>query len=135
MTRTAIIAAMLGELKPLTRGWQHTYRNGVDLWSWRFDEGEWIAACAGAGVEAATRAFAGTGIRMRPLAANGQAPAVPKTAIGTHFDEPLDVQRNLFAEVAFHRALIVQNLTDLAHFFFREIRNLLVKINAGTEQD
>jgi adenosylhomocysteine nucleosidase len=58
MTRVAIIAAMPGELKPLVRGWQHESRSGVDLWHWRSDEGEWIAACAGAGVQAATRAFA-----------------------------------------------------------------------------
>jgi adenosylhomocysteine nucleosidase len=57
MTRVAIIAAMPGELKPLVRGWRHERREGVDLWSWRFDEGEWVAACAGAGVVAATRAF------------------------------------------------------------------------------
>jgi adenosylhomocysteine nucleosidase len=58
MTRVAIIAAMPGELKPLVRGWEHERRNGVDRWRWRFDQGEWIAACAGAGVDAATRAFA-----------------------------------------------------------------------------
>lgn len=63
MTRTAIIAAMPGELKPLVRHWQHERRNGVDLWRWGFtsddeNSGEWVAACAGAGVEAATRAFA-----------------------------------------------------------------------------
>ncbi len=56
MTHIAIIAAMPGELKPLTRGWWQERRNGVDLW--RSDNGEWIAACAGAGVAAATRAFA-----------------------------------------------------------------------------
>ena len=58
MTRTAIIAAMPAELKPLTGGWQHQRRNGVHLWHWNFEAGEWIAACAGAGVQAATRAFA-----------------------------------------------------------------------------
>ncbi|MGD0940807.1 MAG: hypothetical protein ABR905_13965 [Terracidiphilus sp.] len=58
MTRTAIIAAMPAELKPLTRGWLHQRQDRVDLWRWRFDGGEWIAACAGAGVQAATRAFA-----------------------------------------------------------------------------
>jgi adenosylhomocysteine nucleosidase len=58
MTRTAIIAAMPGELKPLTRRWRHERRNGVDLWRWTFDEGEWIAACAGAGVDAAIKALA-----------------------------------------------------------------------------
>jgi adenosylhomocysteine nucleosidase len=58
MTRTAIIAAMPAELKPLTRGWQHQHSNGVDLWRWPYDQGEWIAACGGAGIQAATRAFA-----------------------------------------------------------------------------
>jgi adenosylhomocysteine nucleosidase len=58
MTRTAIIAAMPAELKPLVRGWQHERRNAVHFWRWRTGENEWIAACAGAGVDAATRAFA-----------------------------------------------------------------------------
>jgi adenosylhomocysteine nucleosidase len=58
MTRIAIIAAIPGELKPLVRGWQHERRNGVHLWRFRSSENEWIVACAGAGVDAATRAFA-----------------------------------------------------------------------------
>ena len=58
MTRVAIIAAMAGELKPLVRGWAHARRNGVDVWRWKSGGGEWVAACAGAGVDAATRAFA-----------------------------------------------------------------------------
>ena len=57
MTRVAVVAAMAGELKPLVQGWRHESRNGVDLWRWRYDKGEWVAACAGAGVGAATRAF------------------------------------------------------------------------------
>ena len=57
MTRIAILAAMPGELKPLVRGWLHERRNGVDLWRRAYDGGEWIAACAGAGQDAATRAF------------------------------------------------------------------------------
>jgi adenosylhomocysteine nucleosidase len=58
MTRVAIIAAMPGELKPLVRGWPHSARNGVQFWAQRDEEEEWIASCAGAGLEAATRAFA-----------------------------------------------------------------------------
>jgi adenosylhomocysteine nucleosidase len=58
MTRVAIIAAMPGELKPLVRGWPHSARNGVQFWAQRNEEEEWIAACAGAGLDAATRAFA-----------------------------------------------------------------------------
>jgi len=56
MSRIVLIAAMPGELKPLVRGWLHERSNGVDLWS--SDEGKWMAACAGAGADAATRAFA-----------------------------------------------------------------------------
>jgi len=58
MMRVAIIAAMAGELKPLVHGWQHESRSGAEIWRWQHDEGEWVAACAGAGVDAATRAFA-----------------------------------------------------------------------------
>jgi adenosylhomocysteine nucleosidase len=57
MTRVAIIAAMAQELKPLVRGWRRESRNGVTLWSQRRGEGVRIAACAGSGAEAATRAF------------------------------------------------------------------------------
>lgn len=58
MTRIAIIAALPGELKPLVRDWQHERRNGVDLWRMQQPHAEWIAACAGVGQAAATRAFA-----------------------------------------------------------------------------
>jgi adenosylhomocysteine nucleosidase len=57
MTRTAIVAAMSGELKPLVRGWQHKSHNGIHTWAHR-DDNLYVAACAGAGQAAATRAFA-----------------------------------------------------------------------------
>jgi adenosylhomocysteine nucleosidase len=57
MKRIAIIAAMAGELKPLVRGWPHESLHSVDLWRWRHGENDWIAACAGVGVDAAKRAF------------------------------------------------------------------------------
>lgn len=59
MTRTAIVAALPGELKPLVHGWPHSSRDGINFWAQRNEEDEWIAACAGAGQDAATRAFAG----------------------------------------------------------------------------
>jgi adenosylhomocysteine nucleosidase len=63
MTRTAIIAAFPGELKPLVRHWGQEQQGSVDLWRWSHvgndgARGEWVATCAGAGVDAATRAFA-----------------------------------------------------------------------------
>lgn len=58
MTRVAIIAALSDELRPLVRGWPSESRSGVDVWSRRHAGGEWVAACAGIGAEAAARAFA-----------------------------------------------------------------------------
>jgi adenosylhomocysteine nucleosidase len=58
MSRAAIIAAMSDELKPLVRGWRKETRGSVVLWRRSHGDGEWIAACAGAGVGAATRALA-----------------------------------------------------------------------------
>lgn len=58
MTRVAIIAALPGELQALVQGWPHSTRNGIQFWAQRDEEEEWIAACAGAGQAAATRAFA-----------------------------------------------------------------------------
>ncbi|MGA3343685.1 MAG: nucleoside phosphorylase [Terracidiphilus sp.] len=89
MTRTAIIAAMPAELKPLTRGWRHQRQNGVDLWCWSFAEGEWIAACAGAGIQAATRAFAEVekGGEVNKLISTGWAGALrEELAPGQTFD-------------------------------------------------
>ena len=57
MTRTAIIASLAGELKPLVVGWKRESRDRVDIWSHR-DDNLYVAACAGAGQSAATRAFA-----------------------------------------------------------------------------
>jgi adenosylhomocysteine nucleosidase len=56
-TRTAIVAAMPGELKPLVRGWRHEKRNRVHLWRWSAGQTEWVAACAGVGQNAAVRAL------------------------------------------------------------------------------
>jgi len=56
MSQGAIIAALPGELRPLVRGWRRESRGGAELW--RRGDGAWVAACAGAGCEAAGRALA-----------------------------------------------------------------------------
>jgi adenosylhomocysteine nucleosidase len=58
MMRVAIIAALADELGPLVSGWRRESRNGVETWRLEREGGEWVAACAGIGVDAATRAFA-----------------------------------------------------------------------------
>jgi len=58
MTRVAIIAAFPAELKSLVVDWPHSSRGDIHFWARRNEEEEWMAACAGAGQAAATRAFA-----------------------------------------------------------------------------
>jgi len=58
MSRLALISAMPGELKPLVRAWKHERRDGVDVWTRPSGGTEWVAACAGAGSDAAARALA-----------------------------------------------------------------------------
>ncbi len=65
MIRVAIIAAMPGELKPFLDAiakerWVHERRGNVRLWRlvWPGGQDEWVAVCAGAGQQAAIRAFA-----------------------------------------------------------------------------
>jgi len=57
MNQIALIAALPGELKPLVHSWTHHRRNGIDVWRKTIGRTEWIAVCAGAGREAAKRAF------------------------------------------------------------------------------
>lgn len=58
MKRIGIIAALPGELKPLVKGWKREpTANGAACWSRVNLDSTWIAACAGMGAEAATRAF------------------------------------------------------------------------------
>ena len=68
---------------------------------------------------------------MGPLAADRQAAAMPQSAIGAHFDVTLDVQRDFLAEIAFDRAFVFEDLTDVVDFFLRQISDLLVRIDAA----
>jgi adenosylhomocysteine nucleosidase len=60
VSRIGIIAALPGELKALTRGWQRVRSEGrhVHVWRTEMAGNECVAGCAGMGAEAGTRAFA-----------------------------------------------------------------------------
>ena len=51
---------------------------------------------------ALARALAGTSVRVGALAAYGKAAAMAKSAVGLDFDQALDVQRDVFAQIAFY---------------------------------
>src|SRR5690349_17248428 len=78
---------------------------------------------------ALARTFAGARVGMRALAANRQAAAMTESTIGSDFNQPLDVHRDIFAEIAFHPAFVLDDLTDAVDFVFREILHLLVRID------
>jgi len=58
--RIGIIAALPGELKPLVKGWKRALARKQFVNKWTMGAGcdTWIAACAGMGAEAASRAYA-----------------------------------------------------------------------------
>src|SRR5450432_1223821 len=87
------------------------------------------------GHRSAARSLARACVGMRSLAANRQPAAMPQAAVGTHLDVPLDVHRDFLAEIALHRALFFQNGAHAIDFFFRQIADLLVEIDAGPIQE
>ncbi len=77
------------------------------------------------GYRALARTLAGAGIGMGALAANRQAAAVTIPAIGTDFDQALDVHRDIFAQIAFDVAAFFDDLTDAVDLVFVEVADLL----------
>ena len=47
-------------------------------------------------------------------------------AIGTDFDQALDVHRNIFAQIAFDSRLVLDDLTDAVDLFFVEVLTFLM---------
>src|SRR5690606_28238233 len=70
---------------------------------------------------ALARAFAGAGIGLGPLTADRQTPPVPQATITANLHQPLDVERNLLAEVAFHPTHVLDHLADRPDVLFREV--------------
>jgi len=55
---------------------------------------------------------------VRALAANRQATSVTQAAIAADVHEALDIELNLFAQIAFDIALLIDDSTNPADFFF-----------------
>src|SRR5712675_1606446 len=80
---------------------------------------------------AAARALAGARVGMRALAAHRQIPAMANAAISLNFNQPADIHLDLFAEIAFDPAFLLDGLANVIDFFFGQIANLLGVIHAG----
>src|ERR1700761_4591156 len=75
---------------------------------------------------AAARPLTRTRVRVRALSAHRQAAPMPQATVRAHLDVPLDVHRDLLAEVAFDRSFLFQNLADLIDLVLAQIANLLI---------
>src|SRR3954449_4268029 len=66
------------------------------------------------GDRALARALAGAGVGLGALAAHRQCAAVPQPAVAADLHQPLDVHRDLLAEIALDTTLVLDHLADLA---------------------
>src|SRR6266850_3614945 len=77
------------------------------------------------------RALAGARVGVRALAAHRKIPAVANAAIRLNFNQPADIHLDLFAEIAFHPAFLLDGLANVIDFLFGQVANLLGVIYAG----
>src|SRR6185369_536297 len=84
---------------------------------------------------AAARALARPRIGARPLTTNRQAATMAQAAVAADFHQPLDVQRDLLAEITLDAALLLDHPADLAHVVFRQILHPDVGADAGVGED
>src|SRR6266853_6582245 len=80
---------------------------------------------------AAARSLAGARVGMRALTAHRQIPAVANAAISLNFNQAADVHLDLFAEIAFYPAFLLDGLANVIDFLFGEVANLLGVIHAS----
>src|SRR5437588_11469773 len=90
-----------------------------------------LLACDGA----LAGTFAGTGVRMCPLAAHGETAAMAHAAITVDFHEALDVQADVLAEIALDFALIRNHLPDLADVILGQILDARVRADGRFRQN
>src|SRR5262245_32741080 len=84
---------------------------------------------------ALARALARPRVGPRPLAAHRQRPAVTHPAVAADFHQPLDIHRDLLAEVALDAALLFDDAADLPDVVFRQILHPDVRTDAGFVED
>src|SRR6185369_4104320 len=70
---------------------------------------------------ALTRALARACVGAGPLAAHREVAPVPQAAVAADLHQPLDIHRDLLAEIAFHAALLFEHAADLPDIVFGEI--------------
>src|SRR5262245_544757 len=70
---------------------------------------------------ALARTLARARVGARPLTAHRQVAPVPQATVAADLHQPLDIHRDLLAEIAFHAALLFEHAADLPDIVFGEI--------------
>src|ERR1700704_405979 len=70
-----------------------------------------------------------------PLTVHGQAAAMPHPAIAADFHQPLDVHGDLFSQISFDAALLLDHPADLPHVVLGQILDAKVRADPGFGQD
>src|SRR5438067_2760860 len=81
------------------------------------------------------RATTGARIGAGALAANRKATPVTQAAVGANFNQPLDVERDLATQLAFHFGFFVDDVAQAAHLLVIEILDAQVRVDVGDRQD
>src|SRR5436190_143489 len=78
---------------------------------------------------------AGASVALGALPAERQVAAMPAAAIAANFTQPLDLHRDLLAEIAFDATLLLEHAGDLADVVFGQILDTHVGADPGLRQD
>src|SRR5688572_33113469 len=81
------------------------------------------------------RALAGARVGLGALAAQRQAATVAQAAVAADFHQPLDVQRDLLAEVALDATYFLDDAADLADVILGQVLDADVTADAGRAED
>ena len=77
------------------------------------------------------RTLAGTSVRVRALAANGQTAAVTQATVAADFHKALNVLRNLAVQVALDREVLLDVVAQLDEILLGEVVGALIRVDAG----
>src|SRR6266849_2288639 len=69
-------------------------------------------------------------VRVGALSAHRQIAPMANATIGLDFNQPADVHLDLLTEIAFDASFLLDGLTDMIDFIFRQVANLLRVIDA-----
>src|SRR5690242_9012553 len=72
---------------------------------------------------------------MRALAARRKTATVAQGTVGLNINQSLDVHASIFAKIAFHGALVLNDLADAVNLVLAQILNLLEWINIRRSQN